>query len=104
MSVAYAYERPDLRVLDELDRLVGAVTEELAAWRHRAHRAESELAELKGRAGPIAGPELTEARRRILELEQENQELRRRVEQARERVQALVSRLGFLEQGAEAAS
>ncbi len=102
--MTYAYERPDLRVLDELDRLVGALTDELAGWRHRAHRAESELAELKGKAGPVAGPELTEARRRLVELEQENQDLRRRVEQARERVQALVSRLAFLEQGAEAAS
>lgn len=102
--MTYAYERPDVRTLDELDRLVGAVTEELAAWRHRAHRAESELAELKGHAGPMAGPELTQARQRIVDLETENQDLRRRVESARERVQALVSRLSFLERGAEAAS
>jgi FtsZ-binding cell division protein ZapB len=102
--VAYAYERPDLRTLDELDRLVGAVTEELAGWRRRAQKAETELAELKGHAGPVAGPELTQARQRIVDLETENQDLRRRVESARERVQALVSRLGFLERGVEAAS
>lgn len=102
--MAYAYERPDLRTLDELDRLVGAVTEELAGWRRRAQKAETELAELKGHAGPVAGPELTQARQRIVDLETENQDLRRRVESARERVQALVSRLGFLERGVEAAS
>jgi chromosome segregation ATPase len=102
--VAYAYERPDLRTLDELDRLVGAVTEELAVWRRRAQKAETELAELKGHAGPVAGPELTQARQRIVDLETQNQDLRRRVESARERVQALVSRLGFLERGVEAAS
>lgn len=102
--MAYAYERPDMRTLDELDRLVGAVTEELATWRRRAQKAETELAELKGHAGPVAGPELTQARQRIVALESENQDLRRRVESARERVQALVSRLGFLERGAEAAS
>jgi FtsZ-binding cell division protein ZapB len=102
--VAYAYERPDLRTLDELDRLVGAVTDELAGWRRRAQKAETELAELKGHAGPVAGPELTQARQRIVDLETENQDLRRRVESARERVQALVSRLGFLERGVEAAS
>ena len=43
--MAYAYERPDLRTLDELDRLVGAVTEELAVWRRRAQKAETELAD-----------------------------------------------------------
>ncbi len=102
--MANTYERPDLRTLDELDRLVAGVTDELAGWRRRAQKAETELAELKGHAGPVAGPELTEARRRLAQLEAENQELRRRVETARERVQALVSRLGFLERGAEAAS
>lgn len=102
MSVAET-ERPVLRALDELERLLGHLTEELAGWRRRTLAAEAEVAELKGQAGPIASPELQKARDRVVELEQENQALRQRVDAARERVRALAERLSFLEQGGEAA-
>lgn len=103
MIVANTYERPDLRAMDELERLVGHLTEELAGWRRRTLRAESELAELRGQGGVMVGPELTQARDRLVELETENQALRQRIEQAKERVRVLAQRLAFLEQGGTAA-
>jgi FtsZ-binding cell division protein ZapB len=100
--VAYTYERPDVKAVDELETLVRHLMDELAGWRRRALRAEAELGELKGRAGVTAGPELSHARERIVELETENQSLRQRIESAKERVRVLAARLSFLEQGGQA--
>ncbi|HXE58601.1 MAG TPA: hypothetical protein VNK43_11425 [Gemmatimonadales bacterium] len=87
--------------MGELERLLRHVTEELAGWRRRTLRAEAELQEIKAQGGTYGGPELAEARRRIVALETENQELRRRVEAARGRLEALGRRLSFLEQDME---
>ena len=58
----------------------------------------------RGRAaGGGGGPELGQARQRIIELETENGMLRQRVDGARERVKSLAGRLSFLEQAAETA-
>jgi predicted nucleic acid-binding Zn-ribbon protein len=77
--------------------MVHTLAEELGAWRKRCQRAETELAELKARGGTLAGPELTQVRQRIVDLERENLDLRRRVGAAREQLAALSSRLVFLE-------
>jgi small-conductance mechanosensitive channel len=66
----------------------------MAAWRRRAHEAEARLKELapaSGAAAPIV-PE------RVRELEQENHELRQRLETARQRTKQLVERMRFLRQ------
>jgi chromosome segregation ATPase len=100
--VAYTYERPDFRALDELDQLLRHVGEELAAWRRRSLKAEAELQEYKTRGGTgPAGPELLQARQRVIDLEMENQQLRQRIEAARERVATIESRLTFLSQDRE---
>ncbi|HTO73604.1 MAG TPA: hypothetical protein VMJ30_07290 [Gemmatimonadales bacterium] len=96
--MAYSYERPDLRLLGELEHLMRQATEELAAWRRRTLKAEAELQEYKAGAGVTAGPDLMVARQRVVELEVENQALRQRIESARERVQGIAHRLAFLEQ------
>lgn len=95
------YQRPDQAALEDLERMLGHVADEIAAWRRRCLRAESDLQELKARGGVLAGPELTQARERVAALETENAGLRQRVEQAKERVMALANRLAFLEQGGE---
>ena len=99
--MAYSYERPDLRAVEELEQLLRHVGEELAAWRRRSLKAEAEVQELKGKGGVLVGPELLQARQRIVDLELENQVLRQRVETARERVHALANRLSFIEQDRE---
>ena len=70
-----SYERPDARALNELADLLQHVGEELAAWRRRSLKAEAELAEAKAKGGVVAGPELVQARQRVLDLEVENQAL-----------------------------
>jgi hypothetical protein len=95
------YERPDARALTELSELLQHVGEELAAWRRRSLKAEAELTEAKAKGGVVAGPELIQARQRVLDLEVENQALRQRLGIARERLQMLANRLSFLEQDAD---
>jgi chromosome segregation ATPase len=96
--VAYTYDRPDLKALGELERVLRHVGEELAGWRRRALTAEAELQEARASGGVLAGPELKEARQRVIALETENQALERRMEAAKERLRALGARLSFLEQ------
>lgn len=94
------YERPDAQSLNELGDLLQHVGEELAAWRRRSLKAEAELAEARTKGGVRAGPEMIQARQRVLALEVENQALRERIEAARNRLRVLASRVGFLEQDA----
>jgi chromosome segregation ATPase len=96
--LAYTYERPDLRALDDLEQMLRHLIDELATWRRRSIRAEAELQEVRTRGGGIAGPELAQARQRIVDLETENQDLRLRIDAARERLGSLAARLGFLEE------
>ena len=98
--MAYTSERPDLRALDELETLVRHLLDELAGWRRRAIKAEAELQELRTTAGATGG-DVSKVRKRVAELEAENQALRQRVDTARDRVRTLVGRLSFLEQGGE---
>jgi hypothetical protein len=93
------YERPELAVLAEVESLARHLGEELATWRRRCLRAEAEVQDHRGKGGTSTGPGLAQSRARVAELEQENLELRRRVDSARERLQALTARLAFLERG-----
>ena len=101
--MAYAYDRPDLKAVDEVETLVRHLLDELGAWRRRSLKAESELQQLQqlqqASAG-AGGPTPRATRDRVVQLETENQVLRHRVDAARERVQSLVGRLSFLEEQA----
>lgn len=96
--VTYHYERPDQKALADLDQVLHGLAEELAGWRRRTLKAEAELQEARANGGVLAGPELTQSRRRVVELETENQALRQRIDAAKERLNALAGRLSFLEQ------
>ncbi len=86
--MTYTGDRPDVReAIDQLEAIVRDLAEELAGWRSRAQKSESEL---KTRGSPVKNTE----------LESENKSLRQRVEGARTRVQDLVQRLSFLEEQA----
>jgi FtsZ-binding cell division protein ZapB len=97
MSVSY-YERPDQKALEDLEQVAHHLAEELAGWRRRTLKAEAELQQARANGGVLAGPELNQARQRVIELETENQALRLRIDAAKERLQALAGRLSFLEQ------
>lgn len=95
--MASNYERPDLAALSELEQLLRHLGDEVAGWRRRTLKAEAELQEARTRGGVLAGPELIQARQRVVELEVENQALLQRIESARGRLQSLSARLAFLE-------
>jgi hypothetical protein len=93
--LAYDGERADSRALDQLEAIIRHVADELAAWHARALKTEAELKEHGGgRAPQRADPE---TRGRLADLEQENKQLRNRVEAARTHVGELLGRLTFLE-------
>ncbi|HTI05510.1 MAG TPA: hypothetical protein VL549_09355 [Gemmatimonadales bacterium] len=80
----------DLReAIDQLEAMLREVAEELAGWRSRAQKAESEL-KTRGSGSPVKNTE----------LESENKALRQRMEGARTRVHDLMQRLTFLEEQA----
>ncbi|MFL5459979.1 MAG: hypothetical protein ACJ8AY_04790 [Gemmatimonadales bacterium] len=96
--MSYYYERPDQKALSDLEHVVRNLAEELAGWRRRTLKAEGELQQARANGGVLAGPELTQARQRIIELETENQSLRLRIDGAKDRLRALAGRVSFLEQ------
>ncbi len=98
--MAYDGERADAQVVDQLETILRHVADELATWRARALKAESELKESGARGGGASAKPDPETRGRVLDLEQENKTLRQRVEAARLRVHDLLSRLTFLEEQA----
>ena len=96
--MSYYYERPDVKALTDLEQVVHHLAEELAGWRRRTLKAEGELQQARANGGVLAGPELTQARQRVIELETENQALRLRIDAAKDRLRTLASRVTFLEQ------
>ena len=95
--MAYDGERADSPVVDQLEAILRAVAEELAGWRTRALKAETDIKELRGAAGGGPARLDPEVRNRLADLEQENKTLRQRVEAAKLRVHDLLGRLTFLE-------
>jgi hypothetical protein len=85
-------DKPEYQALAELERTIGHVTEELAAWRRRALKAEAHRGDVPG------GPDVVTARQRILDLEAQNADVTGRLDPARERVEHLLARLRFLEE------
>lgn len=80
----YGAERADSRALEQLEAILREVAEELATWRARALKAEGDGKRSSSARGDGEG----------------DRQLRGRVEAARNRVQALVARLAFLEEQA----
>ena len=96
--MSYHYVRPDQKALGDLEQVAQHLAEELAGWRRRTLKAEAELQQARANGGVLAGPELNQARQRVVELETENQALRVRIDAAKDRLRALAGRLSFLEQ------
>lgn len=115
--------RPDLAAFRELETLIRALGDEMAGWRRRAHEAEARLKTTEARlarlateqsaagggAAPAATGGATTARagqstdsgaasQLVATLQRENQELRLRLEAARQRTRQLLDRVRFLRQ------
>lgn len=90
-----ANERAEITAFKELETLVRALGEELAAFRRRAIAAEAQLKEA-GQTPRISRS--GDAVDRATELELENQALRERVTRAEERIRHMMDRVRFLRQ------
>lgn len=85
-------DRPEFKALGELERVLEHVQEELASFRRRALKAESDRAEMGIDHDVVASREM------ITELERDNHEKNDRLGLARDRVDGLLARLKFLEE------
>jgi len=92
--LAYDGERADVRALDQLEVILRHVADELEAWQGRAQKAAAQPPPPSNAPSAVVA---AESRHRIADLEQENRQLRLRVEAARQRVGELLGRLTFLE-------
>jgi len=116
--------RPDLAAFRELEQLIRALGDEMAAWRRRAHEAEARLKTVEARlarqgaaqpAPPPAAPAAPtvaaqaasgaaqaagagNAAQLVATLQRENQELKLRLEAARQRTRQLLERVRVLRQ------
>ena len=88
-------DRPEFAALDELSRVLEHVKDELASWRRRALKAESERASVGIEHDVVASTA------KIRQLETENVEVRSRLDAARGRIADLLARLEFLEEQVE---
>jgi hypothetical protein len=94
-------ERPEDAALRDLEAVLRAVGEEMVALRRRAQVAEARIRELE-RGEQLALDTMSanapQADERVNELEQENNDLKERLDNARDRAAALADRLKFLRQ------
>lgn len=96
-----SHERPEDAALRELEAVLRAVGEEMVALRRRAQIAEARIRELE-RGEQLALDAMSSggppADVRVGELERENNDLKDRLDTARDRAAALADRLKFLRQ------
>jgi hypothetical protein len=85
-------ERPEAAAFRELELLVRHLGEELATFRRRALQAETQLRAVEARGASLGDLQQLES------LEAENAALRRRLEAAAGRAQAMLERVRFLRQ------
>jgi len=90
---------PEFASFHELEQLVRNLGEELAGFRKRALTAEGRLKALDAANGPA----YLFSHERLAAVEQENAELKRRLESATERTNQVVAQLRFLRQQHERA-
>jgi chromosome segregation ATPase len=86
--------------LDRLELTVRRLLESHDAWRQRAERAESRIAELEAAVQDLSTGSLDPVAMagEVRSLDAQNRELRTRLEAARQAVQRMLSRLQFVEE------
>lgn len=86
---------PD-RTLAELERVARLLEDELASWRRRCLKAETEIEEARNRVPAVTTGDLALLRQRVTEVEAENGRLQERIAHAREQLEQLRTRLRFV--------
>jgi predicted nucleic acid-binding Zn-ribbon protein len=88
----------DKHAIHELDTLVRHLADELAAFRRRALTAESRLKEVESHDGGVVALDLSA---RVNQLEEENEKLKTRLDEAAARTKQMLDRVRFLRQQAQ---
>jgi hypothetical protein len=88
-------ERPDQAAFRELEGLVRGLGAEMGNLRRRAQQAEARARDLERAKEPPTAAQLDD---RVAALERENQELRARLDTARQRTLRLLDRMRFIRQ------
>ena len=88
----------DNHAIHELDTLVRHLADELAAFRRGALTAESRLKEVEGHDGGVMALDLSA---RVSQLEEENEKLRVKLDEAAARTKQMLDRVRFLRQQAQ---
>lgn len=88
----------DNHAIHELDALVRHLADELAAFRRRALTAESRLKEVESQDGGVMALDLSA---RVNQLEEENEKLRIKLDEAAARTKQMLDRVRFLRQQAQ---
>jgi hypothetical protein len=91
-------EPADNHAIQELDTLVRHLADELAGFRRRALTAESRLKEVESHEGGAMALDLSA---RVTQLEDENEKLRARLDEAAARTKQMLDRVRFLRQQAQ---
>jgi hypothetical protein len=99
MSSTSDNDRPEARAVRELDTLVRHLADELAGFRRRALTAEARLRDIGAHDSGAVNADLAN---RVAELEQDNQRLQERLNTATSRTKAILDRVRFLRQQAQA--
>ena len=91
--------QPERAALDALERAVGHTLDRLGSLRGRVARSEEKSAELEELLRQFTGNEVEPGQivARLRVLEEENSELRSRVDEARAGIERLLAKIRFLE-------
>jgi hypothetical protein len=84
--------------MQELDKLVRHLADDLASYRRRALIAEARLKEVESQDGGVANLELAA---RVNQLERDNERLQGKLESASARAKQILDRVRFLRQQAQ---
>jgi len=88
----------DSHAIHELDTLVRHLADELASFRRRALTAESRLKEVENQDGGVMALDLSA---RVNQLEEENEKLKIKLDEAAARTKQMLDRVRFLRQQAQ---
>jgi len=88
----------DSHAINELDTLVRHLADELASFRRRALTAESRLKEVENQDGGVMALDLSA---RVNQLEEENEKLKIKLDEAAARTKQMLDRVRFLRQQAQ---
>lgn len=86
-------DRPEVEAFQELEQLIRHLADELASFRRRAIQAESQLKDLDKSDDPRSP--------KASNLERENRQLKKRLDEARDRTKQMLERVRFLRQQAQ---